>query len=857
MSDKFSVDDILNQYSSKAKGGKQDDFDLDSFLTKKPRQQETAVKEKPQSEVSVFDEPVAQPIADVSPVITEEPVKVQESVQPVAQPATPHIEGRRAQENTVQVRIAQDEESTRSAKEAVPEIAKDIERVKDEPVPVIIEDTPSPVIAEKEEKPALDGIRFDNSKPAEKKSAKKINTSVIEKLVQKKKEGSEISATGTIPPVSRASVKDIDMGLEGKIIPKTEQLEISPDATDEEKMEILERRRAKKVKSFVLDSNDEADEMQEQEPKREKAPLPIDEFTSFEQAQSVLSDIGQLKSNIVIRLCVLVFTSLFALYISLANDFDLPIITVFSRDYSPEAFVFTLTMLGIISAFVSYTVIFSGLKKLLKLNADCDSIAAIGITVTTVTGIVNLFSSESLQTGSYHVYTAVAILGLLFNTLGKLSIVNRTERNFRFVAGEFEKHAFVKVEDEDVAYKFTKGTLDDFPELATTKKTEFVDDFLTNSYSADISDDYSKKAAPVIAIVGILAAILAFAFDKSSTSGVERIMIALGAMCGVITMSASVAIMFIVNMPLARASKKYLQSSAVILGYSAVDEYADTNSVLVDAEQLFPEGMVDLVNLKAMSSTLIEDCILYAASLVCQAGGVMKPTFYKMLRGKTEMLHPVESYIYEDGLGLSGWIENKRVLFGSRELMENHSIEGLPTKAKEAEYSKGNIPMYLSVSGVVSAIFFIRASANVSVSKWLQELTDRKITVVVRTADAFISVRYLSEIFEVNPDKIKLLPFRFYKDYEKAREYTPKVSSPMMCSGHFPSMAMLVCGTKNIQLLATLGMTIQMTFSILGAIIGLVMIAMGTFNQLTASIAICYNLICLGITMLVQQCKKV
>lgn len=55
-----------------------------------------------------------------------------------------------------------------------------------------------------------------------------------------------------------------------------------------------------------------------------------------------------------------------------------------------------------------------------------------------------------------------------------------------------------------------------------------------------------------------------------------------------------------------------------------------------------------------------------AASLSCQSGSVLKSTFYKMLRGKTELLYPVESYIYEDGLGLSGWIENKRVLLGTR-----------------------------------------------------------------------------------------------------------------------------------------------------------------------------------------------
>lgn len=66
-----------------------------------------------------------------------------------------------------------------------------------------------------------------------------------------------------------------------------------------------------------------------------------------------------------------------------------------------------------------------------------------------------------------------------------------------------------------------------------------------------------------------------------------------------------------------------------------------------------------------------------------------------MLRGKTELLYPVESYIYEDGLGLSGWIENKRVLLGTRELMENHSIDGLPSEAKEKEYTNGNVAVYL------------------------------------------------------------------------------------------------------------------------------------------------------------------
>ena len=820
MSDKFSIDDILEEYSAKKSAADKDrsdsaaaepkkDIDLEEIIGQTKRE---TVQEKTEDK-PVQEQPVAADSEKRSSVITAESIVEAANALPIEEEPP------------------QDDDSGEEQAEQENRSSAGMD---------------------------LNEVKFDKNKKNTEKKKSRINTSVIERMVMEKKSGSGYTPTGAIPPVNRASVKDIDMDLEGKIIPKTEQLEISDDLTDEQKMEILEKRREQKVQNFVLD-NDRNDEEQKSRAaaNEEKEALPIEEFTALDQAQDVLADIMQLKSNIAVRLCVLIFTSLFAVYLTLANDLDLPIVSMFSRKYSPEAFVFTLTILGIIAAFVSYTVIFSGLKKLFALKADCDSVAAIGMVTTIITGIVNLFAPESIQAGNYHIYTAAAILGMLFNTLGKLSMVNRADRNLRFAAGEFEKHAFSKIEDEDVAYKFTKGTLDDFPELVTTKETEFVDDFLRNSYSSDISDEYSRKAAPITVAAGILAALLSLLFNRTDAGMPEKIVTALSAMCGLVTMCSSFALMLIVNLPLARASKKYLQSSAVLLGYSGVEEYSDTNSVLIDAEQLFPDGMVDLVNLKAMSSTLIEDCILYAASLSCQAGGIMKPTFYKMLRGKTEMLFPVESYIYEDGLGLSGWIEHKRVLFGNRELMQNHSIEGLPTLAKESEYSKGNIPIYLSISGVVSAIFFIRVSPNLTVSKWLQELTDRNVTVVIRTVDSFVSAKFLSEMFDVDTAKLKLLPFRFHSDYAKETAYVPRISSPLICSGHFPSIAMLICGTKNIQALSVMGMMLQLTSSALGALIAVIMVIIGSLGQLSATIVLVYNLVWLAVTLLLQQMKRV
>ena len=703
----------------------------------------------------------------------------------------------------------------------------------------------------------IKAVDFDDelaADQAEEKKRNEENAALINNLTKHKKGK---AAKQSVPPVNRASLKDIKMGLTGKIIPKTEEFDkalIPDDATYEEKSSILSQHRKKKVENFVL-KTDERDNEPTSEESEDKSRTGQTEFKKFDDAEKVLGSIIQVKSNLVLRLCVLLFTGIFSTFITVANDLELPLIKTFDRTITPAAYLFTNTVLGLISIAVCYNVMLAGMKSLFKRKADNDTIAALGIFVTVIAGIINLFDPESIRDSVYHVYISAAIVGLIFNTLGKLMIVKRTERNFRYVAGDFERYAVTSVDDEETAENFTRGSVAE-PKIAAMRKTEFVDNFMKNSYTADISDEYSKKISPYILIAGIVIALLSLIFDKGAANMKERLFIALAAFSGTVTMCSSFAVMLIVNVPLARATKKYLQYSAVMLGYSSVDEFADTNSLLVDAEQLFPNGSIELANLKLLSAISIEDCILMAASLSCQSGSVLRSTFYKMLRGKTELLYPVESYIYEDGLGLSGWIENKRVLLGTRELMENHSIDGLPSEAKEKEYTKGNVAVYLSISGITAAMFVIEVSPNLSVTRWLQELELEGITTVIRTVDGFLTQRFLSDLFDIERDSVKLLSFRYHKDYESETEYVPRQASSMLCSGHFPSFAMLVIGAKRLKFTAKLGASVMYGATILAGLIALIMMLAGSFVQLTPTLVLVYNLVVTGAALLVQHIKR-
>ena len=693
-------------------------------------------------------------------------------------------------------------------------------------------------------------VKHDSSRNS--KNAEAINI-----LMKNRKKRNSARRSQPVTPVNRPSLKDIDMGLTGKIIPKTEEfdkaVDIPADATYEEKTRIIYEKRKKKVDSFKLNTVEDNGDNDQDNSNETNGQV---EFESYDQAPKILKDIQQVKSSLVLRFCILLFTGIFSILITLGNDLDLPLVKSFDKTINPSAYVFTNTILGIVSIVVSYTVLLSGIKKLFKRNADCDSLAALGIFFSIITGIIMLFEPDIIQDGFFHMYMSVSIAGLMFNTLGKLLIVKRAERNFNFAAGEYDRYALINIDNEDVASKFTRGALNDFPELATMRKTEFVEDFMKNSYSSDASDRFCKKTTPIVVIAAVIIGLLSFVCDRHADGLVEHLFVMLAAISGTISLCSSMIIMLVVNLPLSNASKKYLHYSAVMLGYSSVEEFADTNSVLVDAGQLFPDGMVDLVNLKLLSSTMIEECILMAASLACQANSILKPAFYKMLRGKTEMLYPVESYIYEDGMGLSGWIENKRVLLGTRELMENHSIEGIPTLAKEKEYSKGNTVLYLSISGVVSTLFVVRVNSSLSVSRWLKKLDEEGITTVIRTVDGFINLNMLSELFDVNPSSLKLLSFRYHKDYENETEYLPKVSASMLCSGHFPSFAMLIIGAKRLKFVSQLGIAMQFGATILGMILALIMMITGAFSQITPSLVLGYQSLFGLFTMLIQKIKK-
>lgn len=590
---------------------------------------------------------------------------------------------------------------------------------------------------------------------------------------------------------------------------------------------------------------------------RKKAATTQSEYIRRGDEPLILDQIQKLRSALTVRSAVLLAASVFSLFITIANDLKLPLAPVFDRTVNPAAFIFTNTILGIVAIGMSYSVITLGIKNLFRLSPDSDSPAALALLTAVISGLVMLFDPEPMKAGFFHVYTSAALLGMLFNTLGKLSVIHRTQRNFEFISKNKNISAVQTVSDPDTAAYITNGSSGGKRDLAVMRETDFVRDFMKNSYSSDIADLFAEKTTMIMLIAAVVVGVLSLIFDKHAENTLQKVFVLLAAMSGTLSLTTSFALALVANLPLMQASKRALGFSGVILGYSSIEEFGDVNSVLIDAEELFPIGTTEFTNLKMLGSYTIDKAIIYAASAARAGGSITQPAFYKMLRGETEHLLPADSVRIENGLGMVCRINGERVMLGSRTQMEKHGIDGLPPESAEDRFSTGNKILYLSVSGHAMMMFAVKIKANRSSRRWVQRLEDERISMYVRCSDGFIDRRLIASVYDLDPASVNILPPEMCADYDRLTAHEPEISSSMLCSGHLPTLSMLLSASKRVKASANMGVAIQYGAMILGILISVLMMLGGAFKQITPTITILYELSFLILTLIMQRINRV
>ncbi len=581
----------------------------------------------------------------------------------------------------------------------------------------------------------------------------------------------------------------------------------------------------------------------------------LDDYNAPGDASLILEDLYSLKGNLTAKFFIQFAAVLASIYLSASALYNVPVPSFLSSIDSPHKYSITLFIISALVLFSSFPMVIGGFKGLFRKKADCDTLAAVSITLCTVAAAISTESPDMIQSGSIYIYTPVAVTAFLVNTIGKHLIVNRAINNFDMLISTHDKHSLIYVDDEARAEQITRGVVSDYPILAATRKTGFAQDFLKYTYSADIADKMCRKYVPASIVTSVILTLLSVIICSKNTNTLSFTYIS-SALSMFFSLFTCFGIPVVVNLPLSAAASEAEYNESIILGYQSIDDFYDTNALVVDAAQLFPDYSQKLCSIKMFSDTRIDDAIVAAASIVKKSGSIFSDMFSRIVDYNDDLLEDVENFSYEDTLGLCGWIKNKRILFGNRQLMINHNIEGIPPKSKENDMTEnGCIPMYLSVSGNLAAIFIIKLKADPAVSEQVSDITSNGISLIIKSIDSAVTVTRTARLFGIPEDMVKIASYEQKEYCDKITAPAEKSSSSVICTSTLSSAAKAVSNIKYIHHSSLTALVLQSTSAVLAVIFAVIFMIIGMTGQMTPLMLILYHTVWIMVTLLIVKIK--
>lgn len=557
---------------------------------------------------------------------------------------------------------------------------------------------------------------------------------------------------------------------------------------------------------FSKDESDDNDTVKEENSK------PVEDYTGEEDEKSILYELNHnirklfmrsLLSGIIAAVVVIltIVTRLFPSAICSAVPF------------APAAYAILLFVLMAASLVLNRVAMMSGLSPLVHIKGNSDTAVAVAGAAGMVQIIVSFFCLGDLNGFHVNYYTVIPMLAFFANNVGKLYMVLRVKDNFKFVSSKGQKYASKIYNNESVAMQMMSGTAADRPIIAYQHKTEFPSNFLKISYAPDPSEDLASKLAPITTIASIIIAVMYGAVKLSFAD-------ALNAFALITAVSVPVATLLSVNAPVRKLCKTLLSYGSMLSGYPSVKQFCDSTAIMIDANELFPAESISLEGIKTFEDYGIDESLLCGIAILKEAQNPIANAFDSVVAETEETLPEVESVLYEDEIGLVGWIKSERILVGSRTLMEKYSVE-VPNMEYEEKYtSQGRQVTYLSRAGRLVAMFVTRYTPDAQLKAEMQRAETNGISFLIRTTDYNVTNDLVAKLYDLFYRSIKVLPTGLGNVLKEAEDTVEETSrSYLITNGKAASLARAVTGCVKIKHNISLSIIIQLIAVIFGLLV--------------------------------------
>lgn len=579
-----------------------------------------------------------------------------------------------------------------------------------------------------------------------------------------------------------------------------------------------------------------------------KAQRTID-YQSRQDAKFVSKEIDRNYKNLVAKATV--FALLFVISLVLTIMERTQGDNIFSGSpYSALIYCGVNLMILIITGLVAKPFITSGIKPLKTIKGNSDTAMACAYIACLVQQVVAMFFSSQFVGDTMHLYTAVITLSFALSTLGRIVIVSRVKENFKFLTSKSPAYAAKVFNDEDTARKMLSGTTASRSVVVYQHETDFLSDFLKISYAPDPSEELSGKLSPITLVSSVFVGIVYGIIFKTFIG-------ALSALAVMLCISVPICALLAGNVPLKLFCSKALKHNAMISGYPSVRQFCDCDAFMVTAQQLYPKGSINVNTVKNFVEFRVEDSQLAAAMILKDADSPLQYIFDDLIQENAHTLPKVESVMYEDKLGLVGWVGGERVLIGNRKLLDRYNVY-VDDAADETKYkNKGKEITYIACSGQLVSMIVSTYSPDNKVKRSLKRAQENGLCIIVSTTDPNVTQDKISTDYEIFYRTVKILTTGFAGTCNEVMSHKEETSRAYLATrGSLSSLMHAVTGAVTFKNNLNIGLIIQIFGLILGVLLCATMVLYAGVSILGVIEMLMYMLFWGIATVLAQLIKK-
>ncbi|MBE6729883.1 MAG: hypothetical protein E7568_06600 [Ruminococcaceae bacterium] len=641
-----------------------------------------------------------------------------------------------------------------------------------------------------------------NEEPEEDIEAESFEETIVFSTITKEK----------IPDISDIDTNEKGVSLENGDFTGTMSVFINDDLIGNTRDvdisgELLEKEKAQSLKEKDLPLIDDSFE-------------PEDEYISTDDRKRIRFKILSLRKSYFLKFIV---SSLCLIVLSV---FLLPSFSELKEEFSILLTVFTC--LATLICVITNIDIF---KSFLTLNGErCSADTPLAAAVIfAVTGIMITIINSTASDIAYG-FGFMTVLSLAFRSFWLFKKYQYMYVNFTIAAANNDKYALSLINDAPTTFAMARRAIDGDVLIAAQRRSRNITDFMKNS-TINVDLDGKGKLIFIVSLVfSLIAATLLGFYKDNFTSAVTSCV-------GFSFLFAPITALACFTKPMSDAVRHTSRYGAALTGVNAARQIEQANACVIDCGDLFPAGSIQLTDMKVLNENNLEETISIACAITTGINSPLASVFKKITQTNSDIKIPVaDSIKYEEKLGITGWVGDKRIFIGNRSLMIAHEIDTPDSSLDIKILSEGCFPVYLACDGKALALITLRYVPDKVIAKELDRITAMGLTLLINNCDQNISEEMLCDYFDLYSDSVKIMSGSGVHMYKTATNYSESLSAGAFMKKSASAIASVVFASNKV----TKAVSLLTIVHYITVVLGIIIFAYAFFGSATSLISAVY-----------------